>query len=187
MQTDGKIIYVAGNPDLYPLEYYDAESQTYQGAIPEFLAAFAREYGYDLRYFQPGPDDRRADLAEYLQVDLISGCEAGDRFDHTDGEPLILFESEAGGEEAAYALFLTQVSPSQFQADLREYAARTSQEEWTGAILRSVDETPQQQVANLHRDIQTAMKGLERQTEDMEQRAEELLEAAPQENLTLFQ
>ena len=31
VQTDGKIIYAAGNPDLYPIEYYDAESQTYQG------------------------------------------------------------------------------------------------------------------------------------------------------------
>ena len=43
-----------------------------------------------------------------------------------------------------------------------------------------------QQVADLHRAIQTAMKGLEQQTEEMEQRAEELLEAAPQGNLTLF-
>ncbi len=146
MQTDGKIIYVAGNPDLYPLEYYDAESQTYQGAIPEFLAAFAREYGYDLRYFQPGPDDRRADLAENQQVDLISGCEAGDRYDHTDGEPLILFTSESGGGEEAYALFLTQVSPEQFQSDLRAYAARTSQAEWTGAVLQSAGDMPPQPV-----------------------------------------
>lgn len=144
MQTGGAIIYVAGNPDLYPMEYYDPESETYQGAIPDFLAGFAQEYGYDLRYFQPGTEDRRAELAENQQVDLISGCEAGDRYDHTAGEPLILFESEAGGEAAAYTLFLTQVSPSQFQADLREYAARTSQEEWTGAILQSVDGEPQQ-------------------------------------------
>ena len=144
MQTGGAIIYVAGNPDLYPMEYYDPESETYQGAIPYFLAAFAKEYGYDLRYFQPGSEDRRAELAENQQVDLISGCEARDRYDHSAGEPLILFESEAGGENAAYTLFLTQVSPSQFQADLREYAGRTPQEEWAGAILQSVDIEPQQ-------------------------------------------
>ena len=145
MQTDGAIIYVAGNPGLYPMEYYDVQSGTYQGAIPEFLAAFAQEYGYDLRYFQPGSEDRRAELAANQQVDLISGCEAGYQYGHTAGEPLILFDSRAGGEDAAYALFLTQVSPSQFQADLREYASRTSQEEWTGAILQSVDGAPQQQ------------------------------------------
>lgn len=146
METDGAIIYVAGNPDLYPMEYYDAESGTYQGAIPDFLASFAQEYGYDLRYFQPGPEDRRETLADNQQVDLISGCEAEEHYGHTAGEPLILFEGEAGDEETAYALFLTQVSPSQFQADLQEYATRTSQEEWTGAILQSVDETPLQQL-----------------------------------------
>ena len=146
MQTDGAIIYVAGNPDLYPMEYYDAESGTYRGAIPEFLAAFAREYGYDLRYFQPGSEDRRAELAANQQVDVISGCEAGDRYDHTEGDPILLFESESDGQADAYALFLTQVSPGQFQTDLREYAARTAQEEWTGAILQSVDRTPQRQI-----------------------------------------
>ena len=50
MQTEETIIYVAGNPELYPLEYYDPESGAYQGAIPDFLARFAGAYGYDLRY-----------------------------------------------------------------------------------------------------------------------------------------
>ena len=44
-----------------------------------------------------------------------------------------------------------------------------------------------QQVADLHRAIRTAMEGLEQQAEEMERRAEGLLEAAPQDNLTLFQ
>ena len=33
----GAIIYAAGNPNFYPAEYYDGESGSYQGAIPEFL------------------------------------------------------------------------------------------------------------------------------------------------------
>ena len=144
MQTDGRIIYAAGNPDLYPLEYFDVESQTYLGAIPEFLAAFAQAYGYDLRYLQPGDADRRAELAENQQVDLISGCEAGDRYAHTSGEPLVLFSSQAAGEETAYALFLTEVSPAQLRADLRAYAAQASQAEWTGAVLQSVEEAAPQ-------------------------------------------
>lgn len=142
MQTDGGIIYVAGNPALYPLEYYDAETQTYLGAIPEFLSAFAQAYGYDLRYFQPGAADRRAELAENQQVNLISGCEAGEQYAHTAGEPLVLFSSQTEGQETGYILFLTDVSPAQFQADLRAYAAQTSQETWMGAVLRSADEAP---------------------------------------------
>lgn len=44
-----------------------------------------------------------------------------------------------------------------------------------------------QQLADLRLAIQTAMKGLEQQTEAMDQQAEELLGATPQGNLTLFQ
>ena len=139
---DGAIIYVAGNPDLYPVEYYDPESESFQGAVPAFLTEFAAEYGYDLRYLQPGTEDRRAELAENQQADLISGCETGDRFAHTAGEPVVLFSSGEDGAETAYVLYLTQVSPSQFQSDLREYAARTTQAQWTGALLEAAGEEP---------------------------------------------
>ena len=139
---DGAIIYVAGNPDLYPVEYYDPESESFQGAVPVFLTEFAAEYGYDLRYLQPGTEDRRTELAENQQVDLISGCEDTDRFAHTTGEPVVLFSSGENGEETAYVLYLTQVSPGQFQSDLREYAARTTQTQWTGALLEAAGETP---------------------------------------------
>ena len=139
---DGAIIYVAGNPDLYPVEYYDPESESFQGAVPAFLTEFAAEYGYDLRYLQPGTEDRRAELAENQQADLISGCETGDRFAHTAGEPVALFSSGEDGAETAYVLYLTQVSPGQFQNDLREYAARATQAQWTGALLEAAGETP---------------------------------------------
>ena len=146
MQRDGAIIYVAGNPDLYPVEYYDAQSQTYQGAVPALLADFARAYGYDLRYFQPGAEDRRDEFAANQQVDLISGCEAGDRYLHTAGEPLLLFTSQSDGAETAYALFLTQVSPASLQSDLRAYAAQITQAQWTGALLEAAGEAPPAQL-----------------------------------------
>lgn len=145
MQTERAIIYVAGNPDFYPLEYYDPESQSYQGVVPEFLARFSQEYGYDLRYLQPGSEDWREDFADHQQVDLISGCEAGKRWAHTVGEPLVLFHSGAEGE-AACQLWLTQVAPEGFGSDLRAYVAQTSQEEWTGALLQAAGETPPQQL-----------------------------------------
>ena len=97
MQTAEAIIYVAGNPRLYPLEYYDVGSGTYEGAIPDFLGRFAAEYGYDLRYFEPQEADSRRDLAANLQVDLISGVQSGESYPNTAGEPLLLFEAGAGG------------------------------------------------------------------------------------------
>lgn len=142
MQADGAIIYAAGNPALYPLEYYDPESGTYQGSIPEFLAQFAREHGYDLRYLAPGPEDRRADLADSLQVDLISGSLTGEAYAHTAGEPIVLFSGESGGRETACLLHLTTAAPERLGVELRAYAVRTGQTAWVGELLASAGEAP---------------------------------------------
>lgn len=141
METEGTIIYVAGNPDLYPAEYYDAQSGTYQGAIPDFLRAFAEEYGYDLRYLRPGEEDLREELAKNQQVDVISGCEPGSTYAHTAGQPLLLFPGE-GGEY--YTLCLTQVASPQVQSDLRAYVEAVGQGEWTEAILQAAGDAPAQ-------------------------------------------
>ena len=141
LQPEQAVIYVAGNPRLYPVEYYDGTSRTYRGVIPEFLGRFAREYGYELRYLEPGAEDRRAELAANQQVDLISGCLAGERYDHTAGEPILLFSEGAEGEETVYLLYVTRVAPQALRDELRDCAARTSQSQWTGELLRTVRET----------------------------------------------
>ena len=53
------LVYIAGNPDAYPVEYYDALSGTYQGLIPELLRNFSQETGYDIQYYEAGKEDRR--------------------------------------------------------------------------------------------------------------------------------
>ena len=69
LSKDGSMIYVGGNPDLYPLEYYDTHSGSYEGAITEFLDGFAAEYGYELQYLKPGETDDRRQYARNRQVD----------------------------------------------------------------------------------------------------------------------
>ena len=139
METEGTIIYVAGNPDLYPAEYYDDESGTYQGAIPDFLRAFAGEYGYDLRYLRPGEEDLREELAKNQQVDVISGCEPGSTYAHTAGQPLLLFPGE-GGEY--YTLYLTQVASPQVQSDLRAEVEAAGKGGWTEERRKNAGDDP---------------------------------------------
>ena len=127
-----KLIYVAGNPDLYPLEYYDPETESYQGAIPQLLAQFAEAYGYDLSYYLPGEEDRRVEFAENLQVDVISGCVEGERFDNIVGEPAAFFF--AGGEQTPYRLLFTRAAPEGLQEDLRAFAQEVTQLEGTQAL-----------------------------------------------------
>ena len=34
---DAGTVYVAGNPDFYPVEYYDPDSRGYKGMMPDLL------------------------------------------------------------------------------------------------------------------------------------------------------
>ena len=67
------LIYVAGNPDAYPIEYFDEQTQTYQGVIPQLLSRFSSSSQYEIVYYQPGERDARARLGKNNQVDLLSG------------------------------------------------------------------------------------------------------------------
>ena len=137
MRTDKAMIYVAGNPDNYPVEYYDAESETFCGAIPSFLEEFSEEYGYDLRYLQPEADDNREKFAENEQVDVISGCDGDEHYRNISGEPVVLFRYYKSGEETQSVIFFTSVAPESFKEDLREYASSWSESTWTGEVIAS--------------------------------------------------
>lgn len=138
MSTAG-LIYVAGNPDLYPLEYYDPESDTYQGVIPAFLERFAQDTGYELRYLQPGETDRRTELAQNQQVDIVSGCVGSE----IEGEQITLFRAETGGAATEYRLVLTSAAPESLEQALRGYLSDVKQSEWTGSVLHTVQSDPQ--------------------------------------------
>lgn len=72
------LIYVAGNPDAYPLEYFDKDTQTCAGVIPELLAEFSDQSTYEIVYYEADGTDYREELAKQKQVDLLSAYEAGE-------------------------------------------------------------------------------------------------------------
>lgn len=73
---DADTVYVAGNPDWYPVEYYDQNTHTYEGLLPELLELVGENTGLKFTYIQAGTKDQRRRLAENGQVELASGCAA---------------------------------------------------------------------------------------------------------------
>ena len=67
-------VYIAGNPDWYPVEYYDRSAGTYKGILPEVLGRISEKTGLDFTYIRAGLRDQRRRLAENGQVELVSGC-----------------------------------------------------------------------------------------------------------------
>lgn len=47
-------VYIAGNPDLNPFEYYNKERDRYEGVLPTLYQQMEEETGIEFRYVQSG-------------------------------------------------------------------------------------------------------------------------------------
>ena len=66
-------VYVAGNPDWYPVEYYDRDAKCYAGVLPELLELVSEKTGLNFTYVSAGEEDQRLRLAKNGQVEMVSG------------------------------------------------------------------------------------------------------------------
>lgn len=147
------VLLVAGDPDAYPVEYYDPETGTFQGVIPRLLEEFGARAGCEIRYYDAGPEDRRASLEKNLQVDLVSVCLTGEG-DH--GEGLVALETDQNGQRASYALRLTRAAPDWLAGELSGFLSETSPAVKAGMLVESAQARP----AIYHAKLETAALGL---------------------------
>ena len=71
-------VYIAGNPDLYPIEYYDSEQQCYRGILPELLGMVAEDTGISFAYVNAGSEDSRLEMARNSQVEMVTAFRRGE-------------------------------------------------------------------------------------------------------------
>ena len=76
--TDKDRIYIAGNPDMYPFEYYDKDSKTYKGILPELYQKISEESGTEFSYVSAGSGNEQKRMAENKQVEIVSAHNEGD-------------------------------------------------------------------------------------------------------------
>ena len=134
---ENAVIYVAGDPEAYPVEYYDEQTGAYQGLIPALLERFGREQGYDVRYYEPDKGDQRQTLAEDRQVDIISDGGGGADFRHDAGGEVVLLETEQDGQSVVYKLLVTEVAPEGLADQLRSFLAGVEEQDRTGLLVQS--------------------------------------------------
>lgn len=132
------IIYIAGNPSAYPLEYYDPDFQAYRGVIPELLKQFSAQSEYDVRYYAPDGGDQRISLAANRQVDIISCPEDIEAIRNRTGENILLLGDDGTGQAAV--LCLLNVAPDGLAGELRAFLSGISQQELTGMVVQASQE-----------------------------------------------
>lgn len=114
--TGGKDnIYVVGNPDWYPFEYYDRETEQYEGILPEVLERISERSGLQFTYILAGEEDHRFDLAKNGQAEMISGCAETEQGIEANGlrksPPILTLTQE--GERISPCFAFTEIADAQ--------------------------------------------------------------------------
>lgn len=84
---DADCVYVAGDPDGFPMEFYNEKSGCYEGIMPDALKLVSQRTGLDFVYVCAGTEDQRLRLLKNDQVEMVTGY-ADVEFSHVAGKAL---------------------------------------------------------------------------------------------------
>ena len=133
---ESQLIYVAGNPDCYPIEYYDTKEKVYKGLIPALLQEFSSRGTYRVEYLESKTKDERHRKYENQQAELISGCVLSDAFpDELWQSGITVFQTEQNGEMKEYRLLLTEIADEQFKNDLMLFFSNITNAQKNGIMI----------------------------------------------------
>lgn len=69
--SDKKNVFIVGNPDMYPLEYYDKSTGEFSGVIPDILKKISDNIKVDFTYIHSNTRNRFK-LAESIEAEFVS-------------------------------------------------------------------------------------------------------------------
>ncbi len=117
--ADRESVYVAGAPDNFPVESYDADKGVYVGAAPAFLSLVAEKSGLNFVYIRAGKQDRRETLAGNSQVDLFFALEGESALLELGMDKIKLFSVTKNGKPTDVYCVFTVVSGERERAAIR--------------------------------------------------------------------
>ncbi len=130
-------LYVAGNPDNYPIEYYDEDAKMYKGVIPDLLSEISKHSGLNFVYINGNKNDR-FEMGENLQADIISSLEANISYGK---DYLELISYEKNGETRKAGLVFTTIADDDEIAAIKPAINKISESEKNGIYMSYASQT----------------------------------------------
>ncbi|MBR2405153.1 MAG: EAL domain-containing protein [Clostridia bacterium] len=124
-------LYVAGNPDNYPIEYYDEDAKAYMGVIPDLLSEISRHTALNFVYINGNKNDRY-EMGENLQADIISSLDANTPYGK---EYLELISYEQNGKIQKAGLVFTSIASDDEIFAIKTAANKISESKKNGIYL----------------------------------------------------
>ncbi len=125
-------IYIAGNENLYPIEYYDNETRQYEGIMPKILDGISERTGIRFVYITNGKSQEK--LAENLQAEILSAYIIGSDIKY-DEKAVEVFSYIQNGKTVRIGWAFTEIADDELINKMREAVAAISDEELSGYII----------------------------------------------------
>ncbi len=140
--TNKNTVYIAGDPDMYPIEYYDSKDREYKGILPELYKKISAGSGIDFSYINSGTTNEQYRLAKNNQVEMVSAHAKGD-VDFLKDEVHILTYNN-GKKEVELCIGFTSIAPDDLVKKVTAELKSASSEE----VLRLSVETMSAETPN---------------------------------------
>lgn len=127
-------IYVAGNPDSYPIEYYDPDSESYRGVIPGMLETISEKTGISFVYIAAGDKNEQRRLSRNNQAELITAISLQDT-SCTVTEKYPVLTIRANGEDETYCVGFTKIASGELIEAVTSAFSEISDEEKMGILV----------------------------------------------------
>ncbi|MDD6189056.1 MAG: EAL domain-containing protein [Clostridiales bacterium] len=135
-------VYVAGNPDWYPIEYYNRDTKQYEGILPEILNRIGGHTGLTFTYVLAGGKDQRLRLAKNGQVELVSGyaLDAEELQDYSMTASRVVLTIPQDGQEVEVCFAFTDIAGDALVDTVENALLELSDRETAGIAVRFVME-----------------------------------------------
>ncbi|MBQ4559603.1 MAG: EAL domain-containing protein [Tyzzerella sp.] len=130
--TAGDNIYIAGNPDFYPFEYYDEKSKTYEGILPAFYEQLSEQTGIELTYICAGEKNQQKRLVANKQVELVSAF-TEEMSDLAESHTVFTYEKD--GEKISVNIGFTEIMPEETKSVILDKLKKKTTDEWLSSTL----------------------------------------------------
>ena len=133
---DHDSVFIAGNPNMYPLEYYDPIQNEYRGVLPELYEKISRETGITFTYIYSSSKNMQEYLVSNGQVDIVSAYLSSDSIDSI--EEALKIEYTVNGKAHTAVIGFTDVCPEEVKAAIKDYISSMDKDELTSMTVSFV-------------------------------------------------
>lgn len=138
---DANTVYVAGNPDCFPIEYYNSDTKTFCGVMPDILEEISEKTGISFTYISASSNNRQKELSRNNQAELVtaidfdgSGCSVSEIFS-------VLDTSSADGEKS-YCIGFTEIASQETVQKIKSAVSEISEQQKAGLIISNANSNP---------------------------------------------